>query len=158
MVEQEVVIDYATKEDLDELFQLAERFWYESNFDGKTTLQPDRWKQTLINHIDNPATAAITAWVNGKIVGYVLIYYQTDYTVEPIGELYQFYVSPEFRGTPIARALVEQADLQFKRWGCARAYCEASPGMSFRDHLGMFANLWGKFGFEKIGVTLMKEF
>jgi hypothetical protein len=65
---------------------------------------------------------------------------------------------PEKRVTDVARLLVEGAVKQYEEWGCARAYCEASPGISHRDHLGLFKNLWGKFGYKEIGVTLMKEF
>lgn len=155
----DIKIIKADSSHLEELWTLAEQFWYESNFDnGKITLQPDFWKQTVANHIDLPDTAAISAVIDGKIVGYVLIYYQTDFTKEPIGEMFQFYVSPEFRGTNVARMLVDAAVNQYEAWGCVRAYCEASPGLSHRDHLSHFRNLWAKFGYKEVGITLMKEF
>jgi GNAT superfamily N-acetyltransferase len=149
----------ATEEDLEELFELAETFWHESNFNREgITLRPDHWKHTVATHIALPDTAALCAVVAGKIVGYVLVYYQADFTEERIGEMFQFYVSPEWRGTNIPRELVAAAMKQYEEWGCVRAYCEASPGLSFRDHLALFKNLWGKFGYQEVGITLMKEF
>jgi GNAT superfamily N-acetyltransferase len=154
-----VEIIKADESHLDELFLLAERFWRESNFQTQgLTLRSDFWKGTVANHIGLEDTAAFAARLDGKIVGYVLIYYQTDFTFEPIGEMFQFYVIPEMRGSGVARALVQAADDQYKAWGCVRAYCEASPGISHKDHLGLFRNLWGKFGFKETGITLMKEF
>lgn len=156
---KDIEIFKATRDNLEELFSLAENFWNESNFNnGSLTLAPDFWKSTVSHHIGLHDTAAICAKVDGAIVGYVLIYYQTDYTKEKIGEMFQFYVKPEMRGTPVARSLVSSAVEQYEEWGCKRAYCEASPGISHRDHLGMFSNLWAKYGYSEIGVTLMKEF
>ena len=150
---------HADESHLDELFTLAENFWHESNYNnGKITLAPHFWKDTVRQHIGLDDTAAICVRHNEKIVGYVLIYYQTDYTIERIGEMFQFYVTPDYRGTEVARMLVDAAVNQYKEWGCVRAYCEASPGISFKDHLGLFRNLWGKFGYEEVGITLMREF
>lgn len=152
-------IIHGKEEHLKELFTLAERFWHESNYNLKgLTLRPDFWKKTVRAHIGSDDVAALCAVVDGKIVGYVLIYYQTDFTEEPIGEMFQFYVSPDFRGTNIPRELVKAAQVQYEEWGCARAYCEASAGLTFRDHLSLFRNLWGKFGYKETGITLMKEF
>jgi GNAT superfamily N-acetyltransferase len=149
----------ADASNLDELFALAERFWNESNYaTAGLTLKSEFWKNTVRSHISLPDTAVFAARVNDEFVGYVMIYCQRDYTLEPIGEMFQFYVTPEHRGSEIARLLVSAADAQYKSWGCARAYCEASPGLSHRDHLGLFKNLWGKFGFVETGVTLMKEY
>lgn len=159
MEQQSFEIFRADHTHLDELFTLAERFWFESNFStAGLTLAPDFWKDTVRRHIGLSDTAAICAKVNGKIVGYALIYYQTDFTVERIGEMFQFYVEPEHRASGIARALVVEAVKQYRAWGCARAYCEASPGISMRDHLALFKNLWAKQGYYEIGITLMKEF
>lgn len=152
-------IFYADKSHVEELFTLAETFWNESNFNnGNLTIRKDYWQDMVRGHIDQEDTEAICCRVDGNIVGYVLIYYQKDYTQEPIGEMFQFYVAPEYRGTKVARELVKASVAKYEEWGCARAYCEASPGISFKDHLSLFRNLWGKFGYEQVGVTLMKEF
>ena len=148
----------ANETHLDEMFDLAERFWYESNYSVEgMTLRPDFWKQTVRNHIGLDDTAAICAELDGKIVGYCLIYYQTDYTVERIGEMFQFYVQPEYRKTHVARKIVEAVVKKYDEWGCKRCYCEASPGLSHRDHLSLFKNLWSKFGYKEVGITLMRE-
>lgn len=149
----------AGPERIDEIFVLAENFWHESNYNkGGLTLKPDHWKQTVSSHMGHPNTAALCAVIEDKIVGYVLIYYQTDFTEEKIGEMFQFYVSPEFRGSEVSRSLVKAAIDQYEAWDCKRAYCEASPGLANEKHLRFFRNLWGKFGYEQIGISMMKEF
>jgi ribosomal protein S18 acetylase RimI-like enzyme len=121
-----------TDSDVEEIATLAERFFRESNFHNDLTLAPIGWRKTLYENIANPSARAIIAVdaAHGRIVGYVLIYKQRDYTVESVGELFQFYVSPEYRRTSVARSLIQAAVNQFDAWGCARCYAEASPGMA----------------------------
>lgn len=149
----------ATRLDLDELAELGARFYDESNFLGNLTISRENYKRTIGKYIEGYySVAGIVAVHDGKIVGYLHIYFQQDFTEERIGEVYQFYVMPEYRGTGVARSLVESANLQYAEWNVARGYVEASPGMDKPEHLKQFENLWGRFGYKKIGIVMSKEF
>lgn len=151
-------IAFATKGDIDRLVELGSRFYSESNFHKGLTLSTDNFRKLLEEYIGHVHVGAIVAVVDEVIVGYCLVYGQNDFTEEMIGELYQFYVLPEYRSSGIARALAEEAVRLYDVWGCRRAYAEASPGMSDPNHINLFKNLWGKVGYFQIGVTMMKEF
>lgn len=148
----------AEKSDIDRLVDLGTQFYGESNFHKGMTISKDNYRKTLEDYIGHPLVGAFVATVDGVIVGYSHVFAQTDYTVERVGELFQFFVQPEYRRTSIARSLAEVSVKQYHDWGCKRAYAEASPGMADPSHIKLFENLWGKFGYQKIGVTLMKEF
>jgi GNAT superfamily N-acetyltransferase len=146
----------AGKDDVEEICTLAERFFQESNFHGSLTLDPKGWRKTVSDNIDNPDAAAVIAVVEGKIVGYCLIYCQRDYTVEAVGEMFQFYIMPEYRGTIVARSVLKYVMRQYDEWGCVRCYAEASPVMTDERHLKMFENLWSKYDYSKVGVVMMR--
>ena len=148
-----------TWHDLDRVADLAFQFFQESNFSrGGLTVDLEAYKRTIKNYWRNPFVTSFLAIEEdtAEILGYVHIYAQRDYTVELVGEMYQFYVIPRARGSRVARALVQAACDKWDEWGCARAYCEAAPGMQDEKHLMTFRNLWGKFGFGQVGITLMR--
>lgn len=148
-----------TREHLDQLVALGARFFEESNFAGRgVTISLDNYRKTISEYIDFYSVAAICAVREGQVIGYIHIYFQNDFTVERIGEVYQMYVAPEYRGSGVARSLVESAVLQYADWNCARGYVEASPGMQAEEHLKLFENLWGRVGYKKIGLVMMGEF
>lgn len=151
-------IALAGHDDIPKLVELGSMFYAESNFHKGLTLSTDNFRKLLEEYIGHTQVAAIIALIEGEIVGYCLIYGQSDFTEELIGELYQFYVVKQHRKTGISRALVEEAVRLYDVWGCSRAYAEASPGMADPNHINLFKNLWGKVGYFQIGVTMMKEF
>lgn len=149
-----------TWHDLDRVAELANEFFKESNFSRSgLTVDLEAYKKTIKNYWRNPYVASFIALdaETSELLGYVHIYAQADYTVELVGEMYQFYVAPRARATGVSRALVKAACEQWDAWGCVRAYCEAAPGLDDEKHLMTFRNLWGKFGFEQIGITLMRQ-
>lgn len=154
----EFIIRRGWKTDLDQLVDLAADFYDESNFLGPLRISKENYKKTIAPYIENDNVAAILAVKDGVILGYLHIYWQTDFTIERIGEVYQFYVRPDYRGSGVARALVETAVAQYAKWNCVRGYVEAAPGMDKPEHLKLFENLWGRVGYNKIGIVMMGDF
>lgn len=152
------VVRRAGKADIDQLVELGARFYQESNFLGGLTMSKKNYRRTIEPYLDCELVASIVADRDGEIVGYLHIYAQDDYTEELVGEVYQFYVTPEYRGSGVARSLVEMAQVQYAQWGVKRSYVEAAPGMDNEQHLATFRNLWGKFGYQQIGIVMKKEF
>lgn len=146
------------EEHLDLVVEAGVAFFRESNNDGRLTVSVENYRRLIEAYIGHPQAKSIVAISCGQVVGYTHIYYQQDFTVERVGELFQFFVRPEWRGTGVARGLVEAANTQYEAWGCSRAYAEAAPGLKDRRALGLFGNLFGKFGYTPVGTTFMKEF
>lgn len=144
--------------DLDEICEAAVEFFHESSF-RKLRLRVDKYRKLVENHLDHPYCKSLICRIDGELAGYIHVYCQDDYTEELIGELYQFYVRKPYRASGVARALVQAADIQWRVWGCARAYSDANPGFDDGGQsVKLFKNLWGKFGFNSTGQSFMKEF
>lgn len=139
------------------LMDCAQCLFDESNFNGVLTASRDKYRHLLNHYVSSPYVAGFIAMDNEVVVGYVLIYCQEDYTVERVGELFQFFVRPEYRGSMVARSLIKAATQQWDEWGCVRTYAEAAPGFDDIKHLMLFKNLWRKFGFEQVGITMLRE-
>lgn len=144
---------------IDQIVALALDFFKESNFSRSgLTVDPVAYRKTITNYWRYPSVKSIIALNDaGDVLGYCHVYCQRDYTIERVGELYQFYVKPEARGTGVSRALVEAACKQFDAWECARSYAEGAAGLPDEKQLKTFANLWSKFGYQQVGVTMMRE-
>lgn len=154
----DVSIRPAELSDVPEICAAAVEFFNESSF-RRLNIRVDKYRRLIEGHINNPYCQSIIARVNSELVGYIHIYCHDDYTDELIGELYQFYVRKQYRGTGVARCLVDAACKQWRDWGCVRAYSDANPG--FDDNgksVILFRNLWGKFGFSPTGQSFMREF
>lgn len=143
--------------DTNQLVALATAFFYESN-NRDLTIDTDAYRKTINDYYRYPSVKTFVAVTDeGDLVGFLHAYFQRDFTVEAIGECYQFYVAPEYRGTRVGRSLIEAAVKQYKIWGCARAYVEAAPGMDAEKHLKTFGNLWGKYGYKFVGQAFMVD-
>jgi len=153
----------AYQSEIPQIVKLAGQFFLESDFSRSgLTVDLNRYRKTLENYWRYPSVKSIVAISEeeenyGEVLGYVHVYMQQDYTVESVGEMYQFYVQPKARGSRVPRALVEAAVKQFDEWGCARSYAECAPGLPNEKHLKTFSNLWAKFGYRQVGVTLLRQ-
>lgn len=154
------IVREAMHSEIPAIVRLAKDFFDESNFSRSgLTADLDAYRRTIENYWRYPSVKSFVALDsdNGDLLGYVHVYMQQDYTVEKVGEMYQFYVVPRARKTPVTRELVAAACHQFDEWGCARSYCECAPGLPDEKSIKTFSNLWRKFGYVEVGVTLMRE-
>lgn len=159
MTELKFKIRDAWHSEIPQIVALANDFFKESDFSRSgLTVDLVAYRKTIENYWRYPSVKSIVALDEEmNVLGYVHLYCQRDYTVELVGELYQFYVKPEYRKTPVPRALVEAACKQFDEWGCARSYAECAPGLPDKKSIMTFTNLWRKFGYQQVGVTLLRE-
>jgi GNAT superfamily N-acetyltransferase len=135
----------------------ARTFFYESDFSTTLTPDPEKYEKLITSYVGTPDAAGILAVDdNGKVLGYAHIYRQNYYTKEWIGEMFQFYVRPETRGTQVARSIAKAVTQQFDECVTARDYIEAAPGLSDPSAVKLFCNLWRKFGFRDVGQTMQR--
>ncbi|MFQ0815379.1 hypothetical protein AVM02_02445 [Brucella anthropi] len=82
----------------------------------------------------------------GLIVGYVILTYDDNFTVEKTAHVYSIYVLPDFRGTALPRMLIDAAATVAKFDGAVNLHAQAL------NHLPRggksFLNLLSKRGFE----------
>lgn len=158
----EFIVREAMRSEIPQIVELARAMFYESSYglNGNATIDTGKFQRTLENYWRYQSAQAIVAMDarNGDVLGYVMIYYQRDFTVEPVGELYQFYVRADMRKTLVPRELAKAATKQFDAWGCVHSYVECGTG--FDDggkSIKTFGNLWGKVGFKQVGAVFIRE-
>jgi len=159
LIDRKFFIRDAMHSELKQIVSLAAEFFKESNFSrAGLTVDLAQYEKTLQNYWRYPSVKSIVALdeATGELLGYVHVYAQRDYTVELVGEMYQFYVRKDARRSHVPRALVEAACRQFDDWGCVRSYAECAPGLPDKKSIMTFTNLWRKFGYQQVGVTLMR--
>lgn len=154
------IVREGMRSEIPQIVALAKQFFDESNFSRSgLTVDLVAYQRTIENYWRHSMVCSIVALCKhtGDLLGYCHIYAQRDYTVELVGEMYQFYVRPDARGTLVPRELVRAAAAKFDEWGCVRSYAECAPGLPDVKSVKTFANLWGKFGYKQIGVALLRD-
>ena len=151
---------YATREDIPDICEAAKELFAESNF-SELTLDIERYADILDYYVEQRDIAASILCVDdrsGFILGYIHIYYAQDYTVERIGEIFQFFVRKDYRGTKAARMLIASALRWYESKDCVRAYFDADPG--FDDggkNIKLVRNLLAKFDYVPTGHSFQVD-
>ncbi len=149
-------IKIADESDIDALVKTALEFWNESGHSVVKSENPDKYAAFLKEECGKPGRRIIIAKVGERVVGYHIIYCLGDYKDELDGEMYQFFVHPEYRGSGVARDLVHMAVQTWDDWGCDVNYAIASPELG-NIELSQFRNLFAKFGFVETGIVMTRR-
>ncbi len=149
-------VKIAEDSDIALLVDTALQFWNESGHSSNNTENPEKYKAFLREEMTKPARRIIIAKHADRVIGYHIIYAMADYKDALDGEMYQFFVHPEFRGSGVARDLVEMAVQTWDDWGCDVNYAIASPELG-NIELSQFRNLFAKFGFVETGIVMTRR-
>jgi len=153
----EYEITFATEADIDELVTLAHAFFKSSDnvqLTGHDYADTSKFRKFLVAMLDRTVVKIILAKHEGRIVGYFVAYVDTEYAT--IGEMYQFYVDPAYRGTGVSRELVAMAVQCYDDWGCPVSYASAAPEIG-NIELAHFRNLFAKFGYVETGIIMTRR-
>lgn len=149
-------IRLATTADIDAIVDTALIFWHSSNHAVNRSQNPVKFKQLMREYMGRSCTRIIIAVREGKVIGYIMIYAEADYKDALDGELYQFFVHPDYRGSGVGRDLVEMAVQVYDDWGCDVCYAIGSAEVG-ENELVHFRNLFAKFGFVETGIVMTRR-
>jgi GNAT superfamily N-acetyltransferase len=143
--------------DIHEFMDAAENFFRESrNRDYSVNLE--RYRSLILASVGVNTVSVLVAVEDGIVAGYAILTVMRDFTDEPIGDMYQFYVRPEYRGSGAARGLRDAVVKRFDEWGCPLSHVSADAGI---DEDGtatlLFRNLWAKVGYDVTGVVMTRK-
>lgn len=80
-----------------------------------------------------------------------------DIVLDAIGEIHQYYISPNHRGKGASRVLNEAIDAQFDKWDCLIRHVECACGLdSDGSNDKLFSNMWKKRGYKLLGTNLFR--
>lgn len=145
-------------DEMSDIMEMSGRFFEESNYKGITSFDHDKLRSNLfMAWAGQDFVTLIVHHAFGTPVGYAHVRREDIFTKESIGELYQFYILPEYRGTGAARALRDAVAAQFADWGCALSYVECGAGLDSLKNDVLFFNLWGKIGYKFLGRALYRR-
>lgn len=149
----------ARYDDMPAILDLSERFFSESNYTQHLTFDRMKLRGNLFVAWQPRPKDFITLLVtlDRQPVGFAHIRREDVFTVEAIGELYQFYILPEHRGSGASRMLRDACQARFDGWGCALTYVECGAGLDPRKNDMLFFNLWSKIGYQFLGSALFKR-
>lgn len=141
----------ATINDLPRLIEIAEQFLNESNWDW--TFNKENAVKTFYTSIMHPECDTIVSEKDGKIEGLCIVSYEQDFTDEKIGDIVEYYVTPEGRGTGLSRELLQGVCEWFDGYECKNVFVKATANIG-KD--AAFINLFNKFGFNVFSKVLVR--
>lgn len=148
-----VRLTVATISDIDAIESLLVPYFHEFNPSKSLTLNPVKaraWRYDALKR----GVPHILLWKDGEPIGLIAWHYDQSFTHEPIADLKEFYVLPEFRKTPAGRVLLAAMIDVARHEGAKLVHAEISSGLPAAKTL---ANLLRKHGAVETGATLQME-
>ena len=146
-------LSFATFDDVDSIQNMLYPAYFEESTYSGLTYDPEMSKKTIASWI--PETCII-AKVDGEIVGIVAAYFVRTYYKQKEGDVVIFYTRPDYRGTGVARGLVNALKEIGDKVGAAVIYTSSGSGMGGNNNK-LYANLFKKVGFEELGTELIRK-
>lgn len=142
----------ATLEDIPELLDLCRQFLEESNW-GWTFNEDNAIKSFYTNIVLPDCDILQIKNDDGELLGCVMVSIENDFQTENVGDIQEFYIRPEARGTGAGRELLKAACEWFDENKCVRVFVKATANIG-KD--AAFVNLFKKYDFEVFSVVLVR--
>lgn len=106
----------------------------------------------------------ITSWlgeifyimrIEGKIAGVFAASIANTYYKRPECQVIVFYIHPDYRGIGVSREMVEYLTKLCDAENVAAIYTTSASGIGEKNN-ELYTNLFGKFGFQKLGTELVR--
>lgn len=142
-----------SNEDVLSVIYLAEQFHAELQW--PYTFSIERSAQRIQGYRHNPDTDLLVAEIDGRIVAGAEVAFDYEYSIERVGYLSKFYVSPEGRRTTVGVRLIRACNEWFDDKGCVNSFATATANI---PELGKaFDNLLVRNGWEVCANTLVRS-
>jgi N-acetylglutamate synthase-like GNAT family acetyltransferase len=99
----------------DEIIDLVGEYVEESGYEY--TFSRLNTYYTVLKFIESSSSVAMILFTDGRVDGFAVIYSESGWMEEIIGNLNMFYIHPRYRTSIGARALMKYCQLVFKRIG-----------------------------------------
>lgn len=142
----------ATIEDVPEMVEVARRFLTESSWGW--TFNEYYAARSFVNFINHPECEVLNVKKDGKILATAMIATENDFQDETVGDVSEFYVMPESRGTGAGRKLLEAACEWFDSRNCVHVFVKSTGNIG---QSAAFENLFKKYGFEVFSHVLVRS-
>lgn len=134
------------------LLNVAEKFCTESKWGWHFSAQNS--EQSFNNMINHPECDVIIVETDDAVLlGVAVVSTETDFQVETVGDINEFYVMPEARGTGVGRFLLKAMCDWFDARGCVNVFVKSTANIG---QAAAFANLFAKYDFKVFSSVLVR--
>lgn len=146
-------ITRATKHDAKDVFGLLYPDHFDSCGFSNRKFSIENAAKVLDSWLDNYAWVAK---VDGQTVGFASMCVAHTFFEDPEAMVEIFYVSPRHRKYGISREFVKRLVADADNHGAGNIDATCMSGIEGSND-NLWANLWGKFGFKKLGTIMMRS-
>lgn len=147
-----MVTRIATVDDLPELIKLGEMFCKESGW-GWTYSEENALRSFYTAMVHPEMEIIVSVNEDGNMVGVCMVSTENDFQVQTVGDIMEFYVSKDGRGTGVGRELLKYACDWFDERGCVNVFVKATANIGLDK---AFINLFSKYGFKVFSSVLVR--
>lgn len=142
----------ATENDLPKLVDLGREFMTEGRWGW--TYSDSRAAKTFLTSILHPECDTVVVEEDGRLLGAAVLSYENDFQIENVGDIVEFYVVKDARGTGAGRMLLDAACEWFDKHNCVNVFVKATGNI---ENAGKaFQNLFAKQGFQVFSDVLVR--
>lgn len=141
-----------TVNELAPLVEMGKKFCEESKWGW--TYSEDNALNTFYNAIMHPECDVIYIKNDDDVmIGAAMVAYETDFQVERVGDILEFYMLSSARGTGASRELLEAVCDWFDEKGCVNVFVKSTANIGQAQ---AFNNLFAKYGFKVFSQVLVR--
>lgn len=143
----------ATVDDIDRLLEFTRPYFEETAYKNKLTYSNENSRLACRIIVTNANMFLYEH--DGEILGISAVSFSKTFFEELEAEFEFFFIKEEYRGSGIARLLVEFCTDFAKQSGASIIYAASNSGMSDKNDK-LWCNLFRKFGYEFLGSQMFK--
>lgn len=137
--------------DLPLLLEMGRVFCKESGWGW--TYSEENAIRSFYTSITHPEMDIILCLEGDKLYGAAIVSTENDFQVETVGDIAEFYVSPESRGSGAGRELLKACCDWFEERKCVNIFVKATANIGLDQ---AFINLFSKYGFKVFSSVLVR--
>lgn len=142
----------AVESDLPHLVAIGREFMEEGKWGW--TYSDSRAAKTFLTSILHPECDTVVIEKDGKILGAAVLSYENDFQIENVGDIVEFYITKEARGTVAGRMLLDASCDWFDKNNCVNVFVKATGNIE--NNGKAFQNLFAKQGFKVFSDVMVR--
>lgn len=147
-----ITIERAKYGDVDGIQGLMYPTYFNESTYSNLEYDPVRTRMTITNWLNN---VCFVAKDGDRIAGVFSMWFTQTFYKQIESDVEMFFVHPDYRGTEVARMLVDELVRQSDKVDSAVIYTACASGINDRNNK-LYTNLFKKFGFKELGTEVVR--
>jgi N-acetylglutamate synthase-like GNAT family acetyltransferase len=147
-----MITRYATIDDINEINKIGRMFCEESEWGWE--YNEKNAMNSYAKAILHPEMEIICVFDNEKVAGIAIVSTENDFTTKTIGDIIEFYVSPDYRRSYVSSDLLSAVCAWFDARNCVHVFVKSTGNVEGQGKA--FENLFKKFSFNVFSSVLVR--